>query len=211
MSTARRLIPVVYNIKMETRRQPLKRLCSNSGNEAPRKKRLTVSEDGTENCEDFTCSSSADWSTLLRLTEQEIKPDTPAIPSVRSRIQMLRENSRTEAELDSGGDSHTYREDGKPKGKAATKGKKQIYEENKETLTFYLRIILGATALNGAVNLGLFYISSTFWTWASLVFSAIVYAAAYRSMRGMAQASFSEDGSLLDGGIDLNMEQGMAE
>ncbi|XP_063294935.1 transmembrane protein 208 [Pelobates fuscus] len=98
-----------------------------------------------------------------------------------------------------------------PKGKAATKGKKQIYEENKETLTFYLRIILGATALNGAVNLGLFYISSTFWTWASLVFSAIVYAAAYRSMRGMAQASFSEDGSLLDGGIDLNMEQGMAE
>ncbi|XP_063293406.1 anillin-like isoform X2 [Pelobates fuscus] len=98
---------------METRRQPLKRLCSNSGIESPRKKRLTVSEDGTENCEDFTCSSSADWSTLLRLTEQEIKPDTPAIPSVRSRIQMLRENSRTEAELDSGGDSHTYREDGK--------------------------------------------------------------------------------------------------
>ncbi|KAM5125424.1 transmembrane protein 208 [Mantella aurantiaca] len=30
-------------------------------------------------------------------------------------------------------------------------------------------------------------------------------------MRGMAQASFSEDGTLLDGGIDLNMEQGMAE
>ncbi|XP_017948413.1 transmembrane protein 208 isoform X1 [Xenopus tropicalis] len=30
-------------------------------------------------------------------------------------------------------------------------------------------------------------------------------------MRSMAQASFSEDGSLLDGGIDLNMEQGMAE
>ncbi|XP_069822569.1 transmembrane protein 208 isoform X2 [Dendropsophus ebraccatus] len=30
-------------------------------------------------------------------------------------------------------------------------------------------------------------------------------------MRGMAQATFSEDGSLVDGGIDLNMEQGMAE
>ncbi|XP_053304430.1 transmembrane protein 208 [Spea bombifrons] len=98
-----------------------------------------------------------------------------------------------------------------PKGKVATKGKKQIYEENKETLTFYLRVILGATVLYGAVNLGLFYNSSTFWTWVVLAFCSIVYAAAYRSMRGMAQASFSEDGSLLDGGIDLNMEQGMAE
>ncbi|CAJ0945789.1 unnamed protein product [Ranitomeya imitator] len=78
-----------------------------------------------------------------------------------------------------------------PKGKVATKGKKQIHEENKETLSFYLRIILGASA--------------------SLVFSAVIYALAYRSMRGMAKATFSEDGSLLDGGIDLNMEQGMAE
>ncbi|XP_040190464.1 transmembrane protein 208 [Rana temporaria] len=98
-----------------------------------------------------------------------------------------------------------------PKGKVGTKGKKQIYEENKETLSFYLRIILGATVLYGAVSLGFFYTSSTFWSWTSLVFSVAVYGAAYRSMRGMAHASFSEDGSLLDGGIDLNMEQGMAE
>lgn len=31
-----------------------------------------------------------------------------------------------------------------PKGKVGTKGKKQIFEENKDTLKFYLRIILGA-------------------------------------------------------------------
>ena len=31
-----------------------------------------------------------------------------------------------------------------PKGKVGTRGKKQIFEENKETLKFYLRIILGA-------------------------------------------------------------------
>ncbi|XP_073522760.1 transmembrane protein 208 isoform X1 [Phyllobates terribilis] len=98
-----------------------------------------------------------------------------------------------------------------PKGKVATKGKKQIHEENKETLSFYLRIVLGASALYGAVALGIFYHSCTFWSWASLVFSAVIYALAYRSMRGMAQATFSEDGSLVDGGIDLNMEQGMAE
>lgn len=30
-------------------------------------------------------------------------------------------------------------------------------------------------------------------------------------MSAMAKSSFAEDGSLLDGGIDLNMEQGMAE
>ncbi|KAM4017246.1 transmembrane protein 208 isoform 2-T2 [Anomaloglossus baeobatrachus] len=98
-----------------------------------------------------------------------------------------------------------------PKGKVATKGKKQIHEENKETLSFYLRIILGASALYGAVSLGIFYHSSTFWSWASLMFSAVIYLLAYRSMRGMAQATFTEDGSLVDGGIDLNMEQGMAE
>ncbi|KAM9302427.1 transmembrane protein 208-like [Gastrophryne carolinensis] len=98
-----------------------------------------------------------------------------------------------------------------PKGKTATKGKKQIHEENEETLKFYLRIVLGTSALYCAVTLGIFYSSSTFWSWASLVFSGAVYAAAYRSMRGMARPSFSEDGALLDGGIDLNMEQGMAE
>lgn len=44
-----------------------------------------------------------------------------------------------------------------------------------------------------------------------LVFSLAVYAASYRSMAAMAKPAFAEDGSLLDGGIDLNMEQGMAE
>ncbi|KAJ1082087.1 hypothetical protein NDU88_002257 [Pleurodeles waltl] len=98
-----------------------------------------------------------------------------------------------------------------PKGKVGTKGKKQIFEENKETLTFYLRIVLGAVAIYGVVNLLVFYNAATFWTWALLVFSLFVYGASYRSMSAMAQASFGEDGSLTDGGIDLNMEQGMAE
>ncbi|XP_044275745.1 transmembrane protein 208 isoform X2 [Varanus komodoensis] len=39
----------------------------------------------------------------------------------------------------------------------------------------------------------------------------MVYAASYRSMSSMAKPSFTDDGSLADGGIDLNMEQGMAE
>ncbi|XP_060644329.2 transmembrane protein 208 isoform X1 [Anolis sagrei] len=98
-----------------------------------------------------------------------------------------------------------------PKGKVGTKGKKQIFEENKDTLKFYLRIILGANAIYGIVNLVVFYVSATFWTWIAFVFSLIVYLASYRSMSSMAKATFAEDGSLADGGVDLNMEQGMAE
>lgn len=98
-----------------------------------------------------------------------------------------------------------------PKGKVGTKGKKQIYEENEATLKFYTRVILGANAIYTAVNLLVFYSSSTFWTWLLLLFAMAVYVGSYRSMSAMAKPAFGEDGSLLDGGIDLNMEQGMAE
>ncbi|XP_065590335.1 transmembrane protein 208 [Cyrtonyx montezumae] len=98
-----------------------------------------------------------------------------------------------------------------PKGKAGTKGKKQIFEENRETLRFYLRIILGASAVYAVVNLVVFYSAASAWTWLAFAFSAAVYGASYRSMSSMARPAFADDGSLADGGIDLNMEQGMAE
>ncbi|XP_029969988.1 transmembrane protein 208 [Salarias fasciatus] len=98
-----------------------------------------------------------------------------------------------------------------PKGKVGTKGKKQILEENEATLKFYTRVILGANAIYAAVNLLVFYGSSTFWTWLLLVFALAVYVGSYRSMSAMARPAYGEDGGLLDGGIDLNMEQGMAE
>ncbi|XP_010191857.1 PREDICTED: transmembrane protein 208, partial [Mesitornis unicolor] len=91
-----------------------------------------------------------------------------------------------------------------PKGKTGTKGKKQIYEENRETLRFYLRIILAASAVYAVVNLVIFY-------HLAFIFSSVVYGTSYRSMNSMAKPSFTDDGSLADGGIDLNMEQGMAE
>ncbi|KAI9518901.1 hypothetical protein NQZ68_033384 [Dissostichus eleginoides] len=98
-----------------------------------------------------------------------------------------------------------------PKGKVGTKGKKQIYEENEATLKFYTRVILGANAIYAAVNLLVFHSSSSFSTWLMLGFALSVYMGSYRSMTSMAKAAFAEDGALLDGGIDLNMEQGMAE
>ncbi|NWI10042.1 TM208 protein, partial [Crypturellus soui] len=98
-----------------------------------------------------------------------------------------------------------------PKGKAATKGKKQIFEENRETLRFYLRVILGASAVHALVNLVICFGTASAWTWLVFAFSLAVHGASYRSMSAMARPAFAEDGSLADGGIDLNMEQGMAE
>ncbi|XP_053126558.1 transmembrane protein 208 [Hemicordylus capensis] len=98
-----------------------------------------------------------------------------------------------------------------PKGKVGTKGKRQIFEENKDTLKFYLRIILGANAIYGLVNLVVFYSAASLSTWIVFVFSLMVYGASYRSMNSMAKPTFTDDGALADGGIDLNMEQGMAE
>ena len=88
------------------------------------------------------------------------------------------------------------------------------------------------------MTLVVFYSSASFWAWVSvphpgkweahrvsgcpfntpilvpqraLLFSLAVYGASYHSMSSMARAAFSEDGALVDGGMDLNMEQGMAE
>ncbi|XP_060797785.1 transmembrane protein 208 isoform X2 [Neoarius graeffei] len=96
-----------------------------------------------------------------------------------------------------------------PKGKVGTKGKKQIHEENKATLKFYTRVIIGANTVYTTVNL--IFCDSSFWTWFSLLFALVVYVGSYRSMAAMAKPAFAESGTLLDGGIDLNMEQGMAE
>lgn len=43
------------------------------------------------------------------------------------------------------------------------------------------------------------------------VFSAIVYIGSYQFMSYMARATYSETGQLLDPGVDLNMEGGIAE
>ncbi|XP_066438338.1 anillin-like isoform X2 [Eleutherodactylus coqui] len=78
---------------MEVKRQPLKRLCSDSSNESLKKRRLAAAEDGDENRdpgEQEGCSSAPP-----RSTEQAVKPDTPAIPSVRSRIQMFQNKGRS--------------------------------------------------------------------------------------------------------------------
>ncbi|CAG9771010.1 unnamed protein product [Ceutorhynchus assimilis] len=93
------------------------------------------------------------------------------------------------------------------KGKQATKGAKQIVEENQATLVFYRNMAMIANALSLAI---LVFYSSTI-NIVLYLFSIGVYVGSYQFMAIMARAQYSETGQLLDSGNDLNMEGGVAE
>lgn len=98
-----------------------------------------------------------------------------------------------------------------PKGKPATKGQKQILEENKSTLKFYAMIAAATTLIHCLVSYICFW--DAFGTKNTVlgIFSVAVFIGCYQFMAYMARATFSETGQLTDGGIDLNMETGIAE
>ncbi|KAG6804127.1 transmembrane protein [Apis mellifera caucasica] len=95
------------------------------------------------------------------------------------------------------------------KTKVATKGAKQIVEENKTTLNFYQNMIIGAVGIYFMITM-LFFNFTTLATTLT-IFSGIVYVGSYQFMKYIAHATYSESGQLLDSGIDLNMEGGIAE
>ncbi|XP_031828004.1 transmembrane protein 208 [Nomia melanderi] len=95
------------------------------------------------------------------------------------------------------------------KTKAATKGAKQIVEENRTTLSFYRNMIVGALGIYFTVTM--LFLNFTTLSIILTIFSGIVYIGSYQFMKYMAQASYSESGQLLDSGIDLNMEGSIAE
>ncbi len=98
------------------------------------------------------------------------------------------------------------------KGKQGTKGQKQIVEDNKATLNFYLYVICGANALYLCITFLLFWDSFTTLYILLLGTTSAIYVGSYKFMASMARATYDPaGGALLDGGIDLNMEQGMAE
>lgn len=100
---------------------------------------------------------------------------------------------------------------GTQKGKQATKGQKQIVEENKSTLNFYFYVIIFS---NIGYLLPTYYI---FWDSFTLLYmviylgAVVVHCSSYQVMLRMAKATYAAPGQLVDGGIDLNMESGMAE
>jgi len=95
------------------------------------------------------------------------------------------------------------------KGKALTKGAKQIRDENVSTLNFYTYMVFGAMVIHNAMTMMLF--EFTVLTISLTAFSAIVYIGSYQFMSYMARATYSESGQLMDPGVDLNMEGGIAE
>ncbi|CAH1366630.1 transmembrane protein 208 [Tenebrio molitor] len=93
------------------------------------------------------------------------------------------------------------------KGKQGTKGAKQIIEENVSTLNFYRNMAIGSNALSLII---LVFYNSTI-SIILYLFSCAVYIGTYQFMVYMAKPKYNESGQLLDSGVDLNMEGGIAE
>lgn len=98
----------------------------------------------------------------------------------------------------------------KKPGKQGTKGAKQIVEENKATLKFYLYMITGSAIAYFALQL-LFGSLSTWGTITLTIISLAAQIGSYKFMQMMCRANISESGQIIDAGTDLNMEGGISE
>lgn len=96
------------------------------------------------------------------------------------------------------------------KGKQATKGQKQIVEENAATLNFYRNMVFIANGIYLTVTC---VISDTFSLQMIILFlfAAAAYIGSFQFMAYMARPKYADSGQLLDSGVDLNMEGGIAE
>ncbi|CAG0884503.1 unnamed protein product [Cyprideis torosa] len=95
-------------------------------------------------------------------------------------------------------------------GKAATKGQKQIFEENNATVAFYRNMALGTSVFWVVLNLLLASEVSLSFILLSVLSVGVLFGS-IAFMKSMARATFDAKGNVLDGGIDLNMEAGIAE
>ncbi|XP_037085924.1 transmembrane protein 208-like [Pollicipes pollicipes] len=96
------------------------------------------------------------------------------------------------------------------KGKVGTKGQKQILEENNQTLNFYRIMILGSNGLFLALN-GFVFSEFAYFEVAAFLLVAVVHISCYQFLSYMARPKYSSTGQLADGGLDLNVESGVAE
>lgn len=99
----------------------------------------------------------------------------------------------------------------KKSGKQATRGEKQILEENKQTISFYSKIILYTNVIFLALNILLFWNSFTLKFIILYVLTAIASYVAYFYMKSMATPVLGNNGEIIDAGSDLNMEGHISE
>merc|ERR1739844_577575 len=101
----------------------------------------------------------------------------------------------------------------KKKGKAGTRGQQQIARENVETITFYRNMILGS---NGIFFLMMTILGANYFKTEIVMFfvAFIVYVGCFQFLFKLGNPKTTEPegkGQLIDPGLDLNMESGMAE
>jgi len=101
----------------------------------------------------------------------------------------------------------------KKKGKAGTRGQQQIARENVETITSYRNMILGS---NGIFFLMMTTLGANYFKTEIVMFfvAFIVYVGCFQFLFKLGNPKYTEPegkGQLLDPGLDLNMESGMAE
>lgn len=95
------------------------------------------------------------------------------------------------------------------KGKAATKGQKQIYEGNLKILMFFTHLAVISTLIRIAI---LFYRSTTYLAIALTLFSILAQTLSICAMRYMARPVFAGGiRNVVDGGIDLDLPGGFAD
>ncbi|KAK7114767.1 transmembrane protein 208-like [Littorina saxatilis] len=97
-----------------------------------------------------------------------------------------------------------------PKGKQGTRGQKLIVEENKTTLVFYKYILLAANGVFFSVYFLFFWEQFTKLPIVMTMMALSLTLGSYKFMSSMARATYNQ-GTLVDSGVDLNMEAGMAE
>ncbi|XP_028170838.1 transmembrane protein 208 [Ostrinia nubilalis] len=98
-----------------------------------------------------------------------------------------------------------------PKGKAPTKGAKQILMENSATVSFYRNMAVGAGVFHVLLLICVYADSVTPFNICMNVLVISLNATCYHLMRSMSQPKYTDNNQLIDPGLDLNMEGGMGE
>ena len=99
----------------------------------------------------------------------------------------------------------------KPKGKQATRGLKQILEENEQTIKFYFNVLSITQCVYLLVTYFIFWPSFTTMYICLFGLTASASWLAFYFMKSMAAPVKEENGAIIDAGSDLNMTGHISE
>lgn len=97
------------------------------------------------------------------------------------------------------------------KVKQATRGQKQIYEENVQTLRYYFLASMLSTSVVGGFYMFLYYNSVGPYYWTAWAFSVIVTFASVFMMKTMTKGTRNDKNQIVDAGFDLNDPTALGE